>query len=80
MFLKKFNGHNRKITNDQINETIEFLRQNQPGFIKLSLEAQFRLGMQHYQCERGRMQRGKLWIDMISHIVPWIAIIFALKK
>jgi hypothetical protein len=84
MFLASLNDRNLEITNRQINKTLTYLRANQPGFCKLSPEAQLRLAMQHYQCERGRLQKGKNYLDILLRfgpiIVAALAILFAVKK
>ncbi|OGE89074.1 MAG: hypothetical protein A3J07_00365 [Candidatus Doudnabacteria bacterium RIFCSPLOWO2_02_FULL_49_13] len=44
----------------------------------LPLDRKVQLAMQFYQCERARLQKGKMVFDMLSHLVPLIVSLFAL--
>ena len=79
---KLFN--NRQSTHQEIAEIIKFLGPQYPGFEELKPVEKLRLAMQFHNCERGRLWRGKMFIDILAHLIPFIlalaTIVLALKK
>lgn len=75
--LEKIIG-NRKKTLAATSIIIDFLSKNQKGFKDLPLGVQFDLAMKFFQCERGRLQKGKLFVDMVAHLIPLVIALVAL--
>lgn len=75
---------NREKTYLAISGAKQFLADKDTEFGKLPLETQLDLAMKFYQCERGRLQKGKIFIDVIAHVIPLlisaVALIIAWHK
>jgi len=48
------------------------------GYAELALDRKVQLAMQFYQCERARLQKGKMVFDMLFHLGPLIISLMAL--
>lgn len=81
--MKKFTN-NRLRTKGAIDEIIVFLSDSQVGFSELPPEVKLDLSMKFFQCEKGRLQKGKIYVDFFAHLVPLTvslaAMFFSLKK
>jgi len=75
---------NRYRTGAAIAEIMSYLGGQYKGFNDLPEIERLKLGMQFYNCERGRLQKGKMLADIIAHLIPLIlalaTIVLALKK
>lgn len=71
---------NREFTLKSINDDIEFLKREKPGYKDLPLEEQFDLAMRFFQCRRGRLQKGKMAVDIATRLTPLILSILALMQ
>jgi hypothetical protein len=76
--------NNRCQTGSAIAEIMSYLGSQYKGFNDLPEIERLKLGMQFYNCERGRLQKGKMLVDILAHLIPLIlalgTIILALKK
>lgn len=76
--------NNRHQTGAAITEIMSYLGSQYQWFSELSKTEQLRLAMQFYNCERGRLQKGKMAVDIMAHLIPIVlaimAIILAIKK
>jgi hypothetical protein len=48
------------------------------GFTNLPVDRKLQIAMQFYQCERARLQKGKMLLDTIGHLGPWAVALYAL--
>jgi len=71
---------NRTLTLKSINDDINYLKKNQAGFKDLPSDAQLDLAMRFFQCRRGRLQKGKMAIDIATRLTPLILSILALMQ
>jgi hypothetical protein len=71
---------NREATRKAIGAVMEFLTENMEKYKNLSFEEQFGLAMRFFQCERGRLQKGKMAIDVVTRLTPLILSILALMQ
>lgn len=82
--IKRLDDKNKEKTYAAIKEIIKFLTSSQDGFKDLPLGIQFDLAMKFFQCEKGRLQKGKIYVDVIAHLIPLFislaALIFSLKN
>jgi hypothetical protein len=68
---------NRRKTYDAVTDCMRFLESESEDFLSLPYDRRFQLAMQHYQCERGRLQKGKMAIDLLQFLAPIVTFFLA---
>lgn len=65
-------NNNRKKTLQSVKEIMQQLSADDAEFASLPYERRFQLAMQFYGCERGRLQKAKMLLDIPRGIGPLI--------
>lgn len=76
--------NNRHQTCAAMAEITSYLGERYEGFKDLTEIEQLKLAMQFYNCERARLQKGKMLVDIMAHLIPLIlalaTVVLAIKK
>lgn len=82
--IKALTANNRRKNFEGIMDIIRFLSENDPEFSKLEYRVKFDLAAKFFQFEKGKLQKNKIYIDIIAHVIPLVvslaALLIAMKK